>query len=710
MAAQPQARVDPVRETFYGTTVEDPYRWMEDWQSDEARAWLEAQAAFTREYLSSLPERDALLRRVEELSATDPEVHAFQAAGGRIFYLRRDPDDSVAKLAMRVEPYTEERVLFDPNTLPAEEHSSIDWFFPSRDGSLVAFGLAPGGSENNELHLVSTESGEQLDTVISRVRRGHVSWLEDNRSFLYHRYADLPPGAPAREKWFDTRTYLHRIGADPEGDPVVFARGAHPGVEIDRQPFPIVRVSPGNDWMIGIVFRIHHITGPGGELRLYVAPKSDLEGDPSAIRWTQVTDFDDCVVDYAVSGDTLYVLTYLDAPRYRVLAVDLRDPDLKRARPAVPEGGAVIEAIRVAGDFLLLRELDAGIGRLSRVPLAGGEPERVPLPVEGSIIEWTSEPGSSDVVLVLTAWTVSPRAYRYHVGSGTLAETDWIPPSSIDFSSIEAHEELIPARDGAQVPLSLIHKRELALDGDNPTILIGYGSYGVNLSPVFIPAYLAWYERGGVLAVGHIRGGGEKGRDWHEAGRKLRKENTIADFIACAEWLIDKGFTRPGRLAGEGGSAGGIPTGGSLVRRPDLWAVMVMAVPMANSLRFEHTPGGPPNIPEFGSVTTEEGFRGLHMVDSYLRVQDGTAYPAVLLTTGLNDPRVEPWQAMKMAARLQAASTSGKPVLLRVELHGGHGIGAIRQQREQVLADTLAFMLQQLGVTAREPAGQSLAR
>jgi prolyl oligopeptidase len=293
---------------------------------------------------------------------------------------------------------------------------------------------------------------------------------------------------------------------------------------------------------------------------------------------------------------------------------------------------------------------------------------------------------------------ISPRLYRCNVNARTLEGTSIYPPSPLDFSDIETHEVHYPSKDNTLIPLSLIHKKGLRLDGDNPTLLRGYGSYGINLNPFFRPLMKTWYDLGGVLAVAHIRGGGEYGKKWHLAGKGLNKGNTIEDFIAAAEYLIAQKYTNPRRLAGEGGSAGGITTGGALVRRPDLWAVMVMKVPVNNAMRAEFTENGPPNVFEFGSVSTEEGFRGLQIMDAYTRVRDGAAYPAVLITAGANDPRVVIWQAAKMAARLQAATSSGKPVLLRVEFQGGHGMGSTQQQLNEESADEFVFLCQQMGV------------
>ncbi|HWE62170.1 MAG TPA: prolyl oligopeptidase family serine peptidase, partial [Chloroflexota bacterium] len=416
---------------------------------------------------------------------------------------------------------------------------------------------------------------------------------------------------------------------------------------------------------------------------------------PALIPWRKVADVEDAVTGFDIKGETIFLKSHRDAPRFKVLATAAATPDLASAVTVVPESTVVIQDLRVAGDYLLTRDLDGGIGRLRRTPLAGGTPQPVALPFEGTVRELAGAPAAPQVLLQLTSWTESPRIFRCDVQEATVEDTGWLPPSPIDFGDIEAHEVQAPAPDGTLVPLSIVHRKGLPRDGSSPTLLMGYGSYGFTLDPAFVPAMLAWYERGGVYAIAHLRGGGEYGDDWHRAGQKLNKEHTITDLIACAEYLIAHGYTCPERLAGEGTSAGGIPSGGALVRRPDLWAVMVIRVGVTNTLRVETSENGPNNVPEFGSVSTEEGFRGLLITDSYSRVRKGLAYPAVLLTTGLNDPRVVVWQASKMAARLQAATSSGKPILLRVEEQAGHGMGSTRRQIDEELADTLAFLLDQ---------------
>jgi prolyl oligopeptidase len=696
MANPPRARVEVVRDEYFGKVIEDPYRWMEDYKGAEAQAWLRGQADHAAQVLGALPERDALLARISALSDAGPEMSHLSVAGGRVFALRQNPGENLPRLVMYAAPDTPETTLLDPNAMSGDAHSAIDWFAPSCDGRLVAYGVSQGGSEDSTLYVLDVEGGKALNLAIPHVRFGGVCWLEDNVSFLYNRLPDPTPGAPASDYYLDSRVQLHRLGADPASDPVALGRGAHAGVNLDRIDIPFGGVRSDSPWMVGLMLH-----GDLKENSIYVAPASGL-ADPSSISWRRVASPDDAVTGFAFTGNTLYLLTHHNAPRYQViaLALDAQDtPDLARATVVVPQSEAVVQDICLAGEYLLVREMNAGIGGLRRVPLAGGAPEAVSLPDTGAILDWAGEPGSSVVYLATTAWTAGPRILRYDTATDTASDTGWLPPSSVDFSEIEAYEVEAPAPDGERIPLSIIHRRGLARDGSHPTLLIGYGSYGISLPPFFMPQMLAWYERGGVMAVAHIRGGGEKGDEWHRAGRLLNKENTISDFIACAEYLISEGYTRPGLLAGEGGSAGGIPSGGALVRRPDLFAAMVMRVAVTNAMRFELTENGPPNVMEFGSATTEDGFNGLLIIDSYLRVRDGTAYPAVLLTSGANDPRVVVWMAMKMAARLQVATSSDKPILLRLEEQAGHGMGSTRQQEDAELADKLAFLLWQFGLT-----------
>ena len=383
-----------------------------------------------------------------------------------------------------------------------------------------------------------------------------------------------------------------------------------------------------------------------------------------------------------------------------VLRTSLSAPDVAHAAVVVPASDVVIVNISVTADALYAQDLDGGIGRLRRLPYSGGHIQSVSLPYDDTIqalFTSATEPGAW---LSLASWTRSTLWYKLDGKSGEVTDTGLVPPSPVDFSQIESEEVKAKSADGTMVPLSIIHKRGLAMDGSNATWLEGYGAYGIRLDPGFNPSWLAFLERGGVYAVAHVRGGGEYGEDWHLGGQKLTKQHTIDDFLAGAHYLIEHKYTSPAHLGGEGTSAGGITIGGAITQHPELFGAALIRVGDSDSLRSELMASGPANIPEFGTVKEPDGFKALFAMDAYQHVKAGVAYPAVLLTTGANDPRVAPWQAAKMAARLQAATSSGKSVLLRVEYDAGHGMGSTKSQRDAESADEMAFLLWQLGVSA----------
>jgi prolyl oligopeptidase len=687
--------VEVVREERFGFPLADPYRWMEDAGSEEMRDWLSGQAAYAASVLAGLPGRDGLLARVSKLTAGSAGMSAFTLAGERLFF--RQARGGGAPPLM-VDDGGVRRVLLDPAAWPGPEHSSLDWFVPSPGGRLVACGISRGGSEWSTLRVLDAATGELREDAVPGTFHGAVSWVPGDDALVCHRYLAWPAGTPPQQRRHDSQVCLHRLGTPAADDVVVLARGLSPRVAMAPVDRPFVFTPSGSDWMVAIISH-SALTGPPGEemseCSLYVAPRTGL-ADPPACPWQRVAGPSDGVTGFAVGADDLYLVTHAEAPRSRVVKVPLAAPDLAGAAVVLPGGERAVAGIRILGDQLLVHEREGGISRVRRVPLAGGTPREVPLPADGAITQWAARPGRPEAFITLNSWTRSSRVFLYDGRTGALTDTGWLPPAAADFTDIVTSDLRVPARDGTPIPLRVIHRTGLALDGANPAILSGYGSYGHVLSRLFQPALLAWYERGGVYAYAGLRGGGEYGREWHEAGRGPRKENTITDFIDCAEYLIARGYTSPERLAGEGSSAGGIPVGGALVRRPDLWAAMVMQVPATNTTRFEFSDNGPVNVPEMGSVSTEAGLRDLLITDCYLRVRDGVRYPSVLITAGLNDPRLAVWQPAKMAARLQAASTSGRPVLLRVDPHAGHGRGSTQAQRDQLTADILAFLLHEL--------------
>ena len=423
------------------------------------------------------------------------------------------------------------------------------------------------------------------------------------------------------------------------------------------------------------------------------------------MEWRKIADFTDGVTDVRVHGDDLYVRTYKDSPRFKIVRLDARKPSLQSAETVVPASEAVITAMMAASDALYVQLLDGGVGRLLRVPYGPhSKAERVSLPFDGAL-EIDGDPRLPGVFVFASSWTKAFRIYRYDPATRQVTDTAIQPTGPFDTpQSIQSVEVKVTAADGTRVPLSIIYPKGMKMDGSNPTLLEGYGAYGTTLDPFFDPTMLAWFEKGSVYAVCHVRGGGEYGEEWHVAGKGSAKPNTWRDFIACAEYLIEHRYTSSVHLAGEGVSAGGILIGRAITERPDLFAAAIDKVGVSDTLRFELTQNGETNIPEFGSTKTEGGFKDLYVMSAYEHVEHGAAYPAVLLETGMNDPRVDPWQMAKMTARLQAATSSKKPFLLRVDLAGGHGnMGGTQNQRHETLADEWTFLLWQLGVPEFQP-------
>ena len=692
--APPPAQVQAVSDTFFGTVVVDPYRWLEHTKDSAVVAWMKAQNDFTRSLLDRIPGRGALLERLHALDNAGTAVSGVQIAGARLFYFKTEPGSDNRKLYVREGQKGAERLLVDPEKLASASgpHFSIDYFAPSLDGKLLAYGVSPGGSENSVLHVLEVDSGRLLSDSITRANFGGVAWRRDNRSFFYNRLHELAPDAPPTARYQNSRVSLHTLGRTADEDQAVLGTGVGSAVEIGINDIPFIFITPASPYVFGIIGH-----GVQNEITLYVAPDSAVRG--AATVWRKVADVDDAVTNIDARGKTLYLLTHKDALRYKVVRLDLGQP---RATPAqgalvVPPGEAVVTSIGVAQDALYVQLLDGGIGRLVRVPFSSGTPERLALPWEGAISSFVTDPRHPGALVQLTGWIESPRWYEVDPRTKRVTDTGLEQASPIDFSAMESEEVKVTSADGTRVPLSIVHRRGLARDGSHRTLLDGYGAYGISYDPAFVPMVLAWLERDGVFAVCHVRGGGEYGEEWHLGGKLATKPNTIADFIACGEYLVAEHYTTASRLAGEGTSAGGITIGRSITQRPELFRAALVRVGDSDALRSETMESGPANIPEFGTVKTADGFHALQAMDAYQNVKTGTPYPAVLLTTGVNDPRVAPWQAAKLTARLQASTSSGYPILLRVDYDAGHGIGSTKAQREAELADTWSFLEWQLG-------------
>jgi prolyl oligopeptidase len=588
----------------------------------------------------------------------------------------------------------------DPDALAKASGTphAVNFYRPSPDGRYLAYGLSEGGSEEATIHVIDVASLQQAIEPIDRAHYSEANWMPDGSGFFYFRQRALPKGAPETEKYSKQSAFFHSMkGHGP--DRAIITAGNDPHIKIADAEFPNVVPVIGTPYVVAIPGN-----GVQDEFDLYVAPAAKVL-DPT-VKWRKLFDRESDVTGFAIHGDELYVLSHENALRFKVLKTSVAHPDLAQASIVVAPSREIVTGITATRDALYVQARDGTVGKLYRVAYApDAQPELVSLPATGTVAIADGDLRMPAVILSIGSWTRASSFYAVDPKTGQYADTGLEPLGPYDApTTIESKEVVVKSYDKVEVPLSIVYPKGMKLDGSNPVHLYGYGSYGITDDPAYIPRFLAWYEQGGVRATCHVRGGGVYGEEWHLGGKQDSKQNTWKDFIACAEYLVKQGYTTPAKLAINGGSAGGILVGRAMTERPDLFAVAVPEVGVLDSLRWENSANGVLNIPEFGTVADHKQFDSLLEMDAYHHVVDGVKYPATLLLTGINDPRVAPWMSFKMAARLQAATASGKPVLLRVDYAAGHGIGSTRSQREEQIADIYSFMLWQFGDARFQPA------
>jgi prolyl oligopeptidase len=692
----PVARVEPVTETLFGQAVTDPYRWMENPKDKDWEPYVKGQADHARRVLDAIPGREALQQRVQALSGALEIVSSVQPAGPYVFIEKRPAGASNFRLYVRRGARGKERLLVNPETRKQGDVSyAMNYWLASPDGRHVLYGMSASGSEQAVMEVMETATGRVLAERIDRAQYAAPSWLADGSGFFFNRLAaGAQPGTEGFYK--DSVCWLHRLGTDPASDVKVLSRGQFADVAVRDIDFPIVVSQPGSSHAVGLL-----VGGVQRELTLFVNSLAGARRGEGG--WKPVCTVDDRVTAFALRGDDLWLLTEKDAPRGRVVHVKVAAPAFAGAREVVPQGRALMRQLFAARDAIYLQDLDGGVGRLRRFR-PGGPVQDIRLPFEGAVSFVFADTRRDGVITALQSW-VRPEEVVQVLASGATTVLPWVAKPPIDVSPYASEQLFATAKDGTRIPVSVVYRKGTPRDGSAPAMIDAYGSYAISSDPYFASRFIAWMERGGVWATAHVRGGGEYGREWHEAGRLLNKPNTWRDLIAAAELLVAERWTSPARLSIRGGSAGGITVGRAMTERPELFSAVISQVGVSNTLRAEFSQNGPPNVPEFGSVKTEDGFKGLFAMDAYAHVKPGERYPAVLLTTGITDPRVDPWQAAKMAARLQAANASGKPVLLRVDYQAGHGLGSTRAQRDVEMADVFAFALWQAGVAGFQPKG-----
>jgi prolyl oligopeptidase len=691
----PVAPVKPVTDTYFATAVVDPYRWMET-STDELLAYMKAENAVTTEALRPFASQNTeILSELTKLSETVAVVDGPTRNLDQYFYLELPTDKSDYRLMTRSVAGGPSRLLLDPATLAQDaKHAAIDYFLPSPNGDYVIVGVSLGGSENSVLHVIETASGKLLGEAISRAQEAAPSWADDSKGFYFTRLQTMLAGSPASTKYDNERIYFHRLGASEDTDQPVF------GPDITSDP-----VLPKNGNVVAKVV-------PGTGLLLAAQVSGVVETPavwlrrPDSGKWTQVVKHQDGMMDIAFHGTSAFIRTKGGAvSNGSIVTFDLANETFDYARILLPASDLVLNAradagVAAADDALYIYGFRNGLGVVTVIPY--DDPAKhieLKLPIAGTIDSVNADVRRPGITVELAGWTTPRMIYAYSPDAYSFSDTGLQPPNPIDMSTIRAVEVEAKSADGTMVPLSILYRKDFALNASNPALVDAYGAYGYSNSPFFAWRLLPWLDRGGIVAVAHVRGGGERGEAWHLAGMKTTKQHTIDDFVACARYLIDHGYTSAPHLGIEGTSAGGIAVGGFLTQHPELIGAVLYRVGITDILRSEQRATGAENAFEYGSVKIEPEFRAMYAISPYAHVQDGTKYPSVMLETGANDPRVTSWMLTKMTARLQAANASSNPILLRVDFDAGHGIGSNRTQALKLQADEFTFLGWRLGMT-----------
>jgi prolyl oligopeptidase len=673
MRYPPARRLDLV-ERLHGFEVADPYRWLEDAGSAETEAWSRAQDELLAGWLDDRPGREAVRGRLERLLGaglvTVPELR-----GELAFFERRRGDQQHPVLLVR-EPDGTERPLVDPSALADDDTVTLDGWVPSQEGERLAYFLSRGGDEEATLWVLDVATGEPVEGPIDRTRYCPLAWLPGGKAYYYGRR--LPAEAvPEGEAAFHRRVWRHQVGADPDGDELVFGEGR------DKTEYHSLRVSLDGRWLL-----VGASAGTAPRNDLYLA---DLAGD-GLLRPVQ-EGLDAQTAGEVAPDGRLYLHTNLDAPRFRLALADPRSPQPAGWRDLVAESDAVLEGFALTDDALVVAWSEHAVGRVTlHDRQTGSRRAEVPLPGPGTVLGVSARPeGGEEAWIGYTDFTTPPRVYRHRVGSG--AVDLWMDaPGQVELrAGVSARQEAYRSADGTEVRLFLLHREGLEPDGARPTILYGYGGFNVPLTPAWSASAAAWVERGGVYAIANLRGGSEEGEAWHRAGMRDRKQNVFDDFAAAAEHLTATGWTSPRRLAISGGSNGGLLVGAALTRRPELFAAVACSAPLLDMVRYERFGLGETWNDEYGRADDPTELGWLVAYSPYHHVVKGTEYPAVLFTVFDSDTRVDPLHARKMCAALQWATASERPVLLRRERQTGHGARSVRRTVE-LQADVLAFL------------------
>jgi prolyl oligopeptidase len=685
--AYPVARRAEVVDDYHGTEVADPYRWLEDAEAPETRAWIEAENRLTEAYLAAIPERARIRERLTRLWNYPKYGPPFRK-GGRYFFLKNDGLQNQSVLYTQRGLGDEPALLLDPNELAADGTVALTTLAASDDGRLLVYGTAASGSDWEELRVRDVAAARDLPDRVRWVKFSGAAWTKDGRGFFYSRYPE-PAGRALTEANRFQRVYYHRLGTPQAEDVLVYERPDQPDWGMNAQVTDDGRYAVLHVWL-----------GTDRRNRIYYL---DL-GRPTRprVRGDVVRLLDDFDAGYTFVGNdgpVFYFLTDLDAPRRRVIAVDTRRPERTRWREVIPQGADVLESVQIIHDTFVASYLHDAHSRLRLFALDGRPLAELPLPALGTVGAISGERRGDEMFYAFTSFLSPTTIFRYDFLTGG---TSVFRAPAIDFdpSAYETIQVFYPSKDGTRVPMFITARKGLARDGTPPALLYGYGGFNVSLTPSFSVATLVWLELGGVYAVPNLRGGGEYGEAWHQAGMLDRKQTVFDDFIAAAEYLIAQGYTSPARLAIAGASNGGLLVGAAMTQRPELFGAALPAVGVLDMLRFHKFTIGWAWVTEYGSADSAAQFPILYRYSPLHNVRPGTAYPATFITTADHDDRVVPAHSFKFAAALQAAQAGPAPVLIAIETKAGHGAGKPTSKAIAEQADRLAFLVKTLGMAA----------
>jgi prolyl oligopeptidase len=674
----PQTPVRTVVDTLHGTLVSDDYRWLENGADPEVIEWTREQNELTRSILDSCSGREKLAAKIEDAIRYE-DVGTPKTAGGRLFFTRQSESQDQPVLYMRQGLDGKDIELVNPNQLSARGIVSLDWYFPSRDGSLLAYGLSSKGDEQSTLFVIDTEKHEHLEDTIPRTSAVSLAWLPDNSGFYYTRYP-LPGEVPAEEEVYHRTVYVHKLGDDFQGDQKIYESADN------IQDWPSVLLSESGRYLVVYVFK------GWSNSDLYLDDLTDQAGFQTLVKNRGA------YFDGEFLGEDLYVRTNLEAPNYRILRASFDGADVSEWPDIVPENDSMtMPAFKVAAASIAVEYLYQVSSRLYLCNPETHQIKEVDLPGTGSLGEIRGDPTGDLMFFSYQSFLQPKTIYRLKPESGQIERHDGV---KIDFDPSNFTTEFVwyESKDGTPVSMYIVHRRDLTLDGGNPTILTGYGGFNHTETPYFSNTRVIWLKAGGVFALPHLRGGGEYGEEWHKAGMLANKQNTFDDFIAAAEYLIHEGYTNPNKLAIWGGSNGGLLVGAAMTQRPDLFKAVICGNPLLDMIRYHKFLIARLWIPEYGSADNPDDFQYIYAYSPYQHVMDGTRYPSCLILTSDSDTRVDPLHARKMVARLQAANSADTPQLLKFEFDAGHGAGKPTWKVVESYTDDYIFIANQLGV------------